>query len=302
VSTAVVAEPAPGELSRASPPRRSADRPGRGPIEALGRYPIGVVGLALTVGMLGLAVAGPALAPADPFAAAGPPLQGPDSRHWLGTDDLGRDVLSGVVHGARVSLLVGLIAAGTAGVLGTLIGLTAGFYGRLIDDLLMRLTEVVQVAPRFFLAVLVAALFGPSLWYLALLLGLTFWPVTARLLRAQVLSLREREYVLAARLAGATNGRILIRHVLPNALSLVIITAALQVGTAILVEASLSFLGLGDRSHISWGYMLNNAQPFLRTAWWMSVGPGAALALTVLGTNLLADGLQAVLDPRLSRR
>jgi peptide/nickel transport system permease protein len=206
------------------------------------------------------------------------------------------------VNGARVSLVVGLIAASTAGLLGTLIGLTAGYYGRIVDDALMRLTEVVQVAPRFFLAVLVAALFGPSLWYLALLLGLTFWPVTARLLRAQVLSLREREYVLAARLAGASDRRILLRHVLPNVMALVVITAALQVGTAILVEASLSFLGLGDPSLISWGYMLNNAQRFLRTAWWMSVGPGTALALTVLGANLLADGLQAALDPRLGRR
>jgi peptide/nickel transport system permease protein len=269
---------------------------------AFWRLPLGVGGLVLTLGMLLLAALGPVLVPSDPFAAAGAPLQGPAPGHLLGTDDLGRDVLSGVVHGARVSLLVGLIAAGTAGVLGTLVGLTAGFYGRLVDDVLMRLTEVVQVAPRFFLAVLVAALFGPSLWYLALLLGLTFWPLTARLLRAEVLSLREREYVLAARLAGATDRRILARHVLPNALSLVVITAALQIGTAILVEASLSFLGLGDRSLISWGYMLNNAQPFLRTAWWMSVGPGAALALTVLGANLLADGLQAALDPRLGQR
>jgi peptide/nickel transport system permease protein len=157
------------------------------------------------------------------------------------------------------------------------------------------------VAPRFFLAVLVAALFGPNLWYLALLIGLTFWPQTARLLRAQVLALREREYVLAARAIGLGPGRILMRHVLPNAASVVIITAALQVGSAILIEASLSFLGLGDRSLISWGYMLNNAQPFLRTAWWMSLFPGLALAATVLGANLLADGIQAILDPRLSR-
>jgi peptide/nickel transport system permease protein len=271
----------------------------RGLATAFWRQPLGIVGLLLTAGVIAVAVLGPIVVPSDPFAAAGVPLQAPDTQHLLGTDDLGRDVLSGVVHGARVSLLVGLIAAGTSAVLGTLIGLTAGFYGRLVDDALMRLTEVIQVAPRFFLAVLIAALFGPSLWYLAVLLGLTFWPVTARLLRAQVLTLREREYVLAARLAGARDSRILLGHVLPNTVSLVIVTAALQVGTAILVEASLSFLGLGDRSLISWGYMLNNAQPFLRTAWWMSVGPGAALALAVLGANLLADGLQAALDPRL---
>ena len=266
------------------------------------RSPLGLCGLVLVVGMVALAALGPLVAPFDPFAASAAPLQAPDQHHLLGTDDLGRDMLSGVVHGARVSLLVGLIAAGTAAVLGTLVGLTAGFYGRLVDDVLMRIAELVQVAPRFFLAVLVAALFGPSLWYLALLLGLTFWPVTARLLRAQVLSLREREYVLAARLAGATDRRVLVRHVLPNVLSLLVVTSALQVGTAILVEASLSFLGLGDRTLISWGYMLNDAQPFLRIAWWMSLGPGSALALTVLGANLLADGLQLALDPRLRQR
>lgn len=219
----------------------------------------------------------------------------------MGTDDLGRDVLLGVVNGARVSLLVGGIAAATSALLGTAVGAAAGFFGPPLDDALMRLTEVVQVAPRFFLAVLVAALFGPSLWYLAVLLGLTFWPQTARLLRAQVLSLREREYVLAARAVGLSPGHILVRHVLPNAASVIVITTALQVGAAILVEASLSFLGLGDRSLISWGYMLNNAQPFLRTAWWMSAFPGVALAITVLGTNLLADGVRDALDPRVTR-
>ena len=295
---AAQAGPAAAELPSRAVPRAQGYRLGR----AVLRQPPALCGLLLTVGIVVVAVLGPVIVPSDPFVAAGAPLQAPGQGHLLGTDDLGRDVLSGVVHGARVSLLVGLIAAGTAAVLGTLIGLTSGFYGRLVDDVLMRLTEVVQVAPRFFLAVLVAALFGPSLWYLALLLGLTFWPLTARLLRAEVLSLREREYVLAARLAGATDRRILARHVLPNALSLVVITATLQIGTAILVEASLSFLGLGDRSLISWGYMLNNAQRFLRGAWWMSVGPGAALALLVLGANLLADGLQAAFDPRLGRR
>jgi peptide/nickel transport system permease protein len=257
-------------------------------------------------GLLVLAIAliaclGPAIDRGNPLAAAGPALQPPGGAYPFGTDDLGRDVLLGVINGARVSLLAGALAAATSAVIGTAVGSLAGFYGRPLDDVLMRFTEVVQVAPRFFLAVLVAALFGPNLWYLALLIGLTFWPQTARLLRAQVLALREREYVLAARAIGLGPGRILTRHVLPNAASLVIITAALQVGSAILIEASLSFLGLGDHNLISWGYMLNDAQPFLRTAWWMSLFPGLALAATVLGTNLLADGIQAVLDPRLTR-
>jgi peptide/nickel transport system permease protein len=266
------------------------------------RGPLGVLGATLVTAIGALALLGPLVVPGNPLAAAGTALQPPGGAHLLGTDDLGRDVLLGVVYGARVSLLAGGIAALTSALLGTAVGAAAGFYGPPLDDVLMRLTEAVLIAPRFFLAVLVAALFGPSLWYLALLLGLTFWPQTARLLRAQVLSLRQREYVVAARAVGLTPARILVRHVLPNAASVVVITAALQVGAAILVEASLSFLGLGDRSQISWGYMLNNAQPFLRTAWWMSVFPGLALALTVLGTNLFADGLQVALDPRLVRR
>jgi peptide/nickel transport system permease protein len=266
------------------------------------RGPLGFLGAILVTAIGVLALLGPLVLPGSPLAAAGAALQPPGGAFLFGTDDLGRDVLLGVVYGARVSLLAGGIAALTSAVLGTAVGAAAGFYGPPLDDLLMRLTEAVLIAPRFFLAMLVAALFGPSLWYLALLLGLTFWPQTARLVRARVLSLRQREYVVAARAVGLTPARILVRHVLPNAASVVVITAALQVGAAILVEASLSFLGLGDRSQISWGYMLNNAQPFLRTAWWMSVFPGLALALTVLGTNLFADGLQAALDPRLVRR
>lgn len=259
---------------------------------------VAIIGGAFVLVITTLAVLGPAVDRGNPLAAAGPALQPPSATFPFGTDDLGRDVLVGVLNGARVSLTAGALAAATSAVIGTVVGGMAGFYGRPLDDVLMRLTEIVQVAPRFFLAVLVAALFGPSFWYLALLLGLTFWPQTARLLRSQILTLREREYVVAARAIGVAPARILQHHLLPNAASIVIITGALQVGAAILIEASLSFLGLGDRSMISWGYMLNNAQPFLRTAWWMSLFPGLALALTVLGANLLADGVQALLDPR----
>ena len=261
---------------------------------------VAVTGGAIVLAMIALGVLGPAVDQGNPLAAAGQALQSPNAAFPFGTDDLGRDVLLGVMNGARVSLVAGALAAATSAILGIIVGGAAGFYGRPLDDVLMRIAEIVQVAPRFFLAVLVAALFGPSFWYLALLLGLTFWPQTARLLRAQIMTLREREYVLAARAIGVAPSRILRCHVLPNAASVVVISAALQVGAAILIEASLSFLGLGDRSMISWGYMLNNAQPFLRTAWWMSLFPGLALALTVLGTNLLADGVQALLDPRQS--
>ena len=256
-----------------------------------------MTGLVLTVGAVLVAIFGQLLAPHDPFAPTSSPLLPPSAAHWFGTDDLGRDTLSGVLSGARASLLVGLATAAVAGVLGTLIGATAGYRGGIVDDVLMRFTEFVQIAPRFFLAILVAALFGPSLALLTLLLALTFWPITARIVRAQVLSLRHREYVIAARALGARDGRILARHVLPNVMSVIVVTSALQVGAAILVEASLSFLGLGDRSVVSWGFMLNDAQPFLRVAWWMSVFPGLALVLTVLGVNLLADTLYDVWDP-----
>ena len=263
------------------------------------RRPAAVVGLGLLAGMGACAILAGLIAPGDPFRASGPPLQPPSVRHWLGTDDLGRDVFAGVVHGSRLSLLVGLVAALTSGLVGTLVGGVAGYFGRLADDPLMRLAELVQVVPRFFLALIVAALFGPSVAAITLLLGLTFWPSTARLLRAQVLSLRRRDFVLAARALGASERRVLLRHVLPSALPVAVVNTSLQVGSAILVEAGLSFLGLGDRSVISWGNMLNSAQPLIRIAWWTAVFPGLAITLTVVAANLVGDGLSAALDPRL---
>ncbi|MCS7003442.1 MAG: ABC transporter permease, partial [Dehalococcoidia bacterium] len=259
----------------------------------------GVVGLTLVMAALTVALLGPLVVTTDPFTPVSRPFLPPGGAHPFGVDDLGRDVLAGVVHGARVSLIVGLSAAITSALAGTIVGAVGGFFGGIVDDALSRLTELVDILPRYFLAVLVAALFGPSLWLLTALLGLTLWPGTARLLRAQVFSVRERDFVVAARAIGLSEWQIIARHVLPNAITVVVVSAALQIGSAILIEASLSFLGLGDRSVVSWGYMLNNAQSFLRTAWWMSVFPGLALLVTVLGMNLLADGLQAAWDPRL---
>lgn len=257
-----------------------------------------VVGLAIIVVMLAVALLAGLIAPGDPFRRAGAPLQPPSLRYWFGTDDLGRDVFAGVVHGSRPSLLVGFAAALTSALVGTLVGSLAGYFGRLVDDVLMRLTELVQVVPRFFLVLIVAALFGPSIGIVALLLGLTFWPGTARLLRAQILSLRQRDFVLAARALGLPERRVLMRHVLPNAFAVVVVSTSLQIGSAILVEAGLSFLGLGDRTLVSWGNMLNLAQPFIRTAWWTAVFPGLAITLTVMAANMVGDGLNAALDPR----
>ncbi len=266
------------------------------------RQPSATAGLALVLLIAVAALLAPQLSPSNPLRSAGPALEPPSSAHWLGTDDLGRDILAGLLHGARVSLLVGFAVALISTVCGILVGGIAGVFGRWIDDGLMRLTELVQILPRFFLAIIIATFFGGSLLNIVLLLGLTFWPSTARLLRAQILSLREREFVVAARALGATAPAILFRHVLPNALPPVLINASLQVSGAILVEAGLSFLGLGDRSYASWGYMLNNAQPFLQLAWWMSVFPGLALLLTVVGINLVADGFNEAWNPQLGEQ
>jgi len=257
-----------------------------------------MLGLLFLVGMLLLALLAGVIAPGDPFRRAGAPLQPPSIQHWFGTDDLGRDVFTGVVHCSRPSMLVGFAAALTSAIVGTLVGSVAGYFGRLADDVLMRLTELVQVVPRFFLVLIVAALFGPSIGTVAVLLGLTFWPGTARLLRAKILSLRNRDYILAAHAIGVPGWRIVIRHVLPNAIAVVVVSTSLQVGAAILVEAGLSFLGLGDRSVVSWGNMLNLAQPFIRTAWWLAVFPGLAITLAVIAANMVGDGLNAALDPR----
>lgn len=264
------------------------------------QQPTALLGLTLTLMVVTLALCAPLIAPGDPFKSVGEALQAPSAAHWFGTDDLGRDVLAQLVHGARVSLFVGLAVALLSTSIGIVVGGLSGFFGGWVDDVLMRLTELVQVLPRFFLAIIVAAFFGGNTFNIVVLLGVTFWPSTARLLRAQIFSLREREFVIAARAVGVPDNKILARHVLPNALPPIMVNAALQIGAAILVEAGLSFLGLGDRSNVSWGYMLNNAQAFLRLAWWMSVFPGLALLITVMGVNLLGDGLNDALNPRLA--
>lgn len=250
------------------------------------------LGAGLAALVLLAALLAPLLAPGDPFAAAGRPFLPPSAAHPFGTDDLGRDLWRAVVHGARVSLLVGVSVAAITLALGLVVGAVAGFRGGWVDDLLMRVTEFVLVLPRFFLALVVVALFGASLGNLILVLALSGWGMTARVARAGVLAAKQREYVLAARALGAAGPRLLLRHVLPNVMAPVLAYAALQVGNAIVVEASLSFLGFGDPNAMSWGYLLNGAQAFVRRAWWLSVFPGIAIVITVLAVNLLADGVR----------
>ncbi|SNR81976.1 ABC transporter permease [Blastococcus mobilis] len=263
------------------------------------RTPTGVVGVLITLCWLAVGVAAPALAPYDPFAIEGSALGPPSAVHPLGTDALGRDLLSGVVWGARTSLVVAAGVAVLALLIGTVVGLVSGYLGGWLDDVLMRSTEVFQVLPRFFLALVVIAFFGPGLDRLVLVLGVTSWPLLARVVRAEVFSLRHREFVDAARVHGASTSRILVREILPNALPPAVALLGLVVAQVILIEASLGFLGLGDPNVTSWGALASEAQRFLRAAWWLSVFPGLAILLAVLGLNLLGD---AVTDAASGRR
>ena len=258
----------------------------------------GRAGVLLTGGLLAAALVAARIGAPDPFASVGPPLSAPTLSHPMGTDDLGRDLLSGVAHGTRTSLVLAVIVSVLTGIIGVMVGALAAWEGGALDDLLMRVTEFVQVVPRFFLAVIVIALFGPGLERLALLLAVTSWPWIARVVRAEALSLKRREFVEAARALGAGGARILLREVLPNLLPPVLVVISLNAAGVILIEAGLSFLGLGDPDVVSLGYLANNAQRFLRVAWWMAAFPGAAIAAAVLGLNLLGDGLNDALNPR----
>ncbi|MFO8150617.1 MAG: ABC transporter permease [Trueperaceae bacterium] len=264
------------------------------------RHRTGVFGLAVVVVLVLVAVLAPWLAPTDPFTTSRAALEPPGTPgHLLGTDHLGRDVLSGVIWGARVSLIVGLAAAFTATVIGILVGAVAGYVGGWADELLMRVTELFQIIPRFVLALIVVAFFGSGLVNLILVIGILSWPQTARLVRSQFLRHRTLPYVDGARVVGMRAWRIIFVEILPNVLAPVIVVASLDIAQAILLEASLGFFGLGDPNLRSWGGMLNTAQQYVRTAWWMSVFPGVAISLAVLGFNLVGDGLNEATDPRL---
>jgi peptide/nickel transport system permease protein len=254
------------------------------------------VGLILALGAVALLA--DRIAPGDPFAAAGPALTPPSAAFPLGTDDLGRDLFTSVVHGLRTSLGIALGVLLLAGTVGIGVGVTAGYRGGWPDDLLMRATEFVQVVPRFFLAVLVIALVGPGTDRLIVLLGLTAWPTTARVIRAEALSLRTRAFVEASRALGASPARTLLREVLPNAMPAALVVLSLAAAGAILTEAGLSFLGLSDPAMVSLGYLARNAQQFLRVTWWLAAFPGAAIAAAVLALALLADTLGDVLRVR----
>ena len=226
-------------------------------------------------------------------------LEGPTTSHWLGTDNFGRDILSRVIWGGRVSLAVGLLSMTIAVSVGVLIGATSGYFGRAVDAVLMRLTELMLVFPAFFLLILVIASFGRSVTILVLVLGFTSWAVSARIIRGEVLKVKGRDYILAIQSVGASNARIIVRHILPNIASVIIVAATIRVGVLILVEAGLSFLGLGIQEPMSsWGSMISGGTPYIRQVWWFVAAPGFAIFVTVLGFNLMGEGLRDLLDPR----
>lgn len=257
-----------------------------------------VWGLYIVAFFLLLAILSPWIAPFKPLGIGKDSFVRPNLTYLIGTDDLGRDLFSGILWGARVSIMVGLLAALTSTLIGVIIGGIAGYYGGWIDDLLMRITEFFLVIPRFFLVLVIVALFGNSIWNIILVIGVLSWPVTARLVRVEFLSIKEKEFVESARSVGASDLKIILDHILPNATPPIVVSGSLQIARAILMEAGLSFLGLGDPNQISWGMMLYNAQRFLRHAWWTATFPGLAIFLVVMGFNLVGDGINDALNPK----
>jgi peptide/nickel transport system permease protein len=262
--------------------------------------PLARLGFVIIAAILLLALLAPLIAPYDSEAIdVKAILLPPSSIHWMGTDALGRDVLSRMLFGARISLLVGFVAVGIATAIGVVLGALAGYYRGWLDTVIMRLVDVMLSIPTFFLILAVIAFLTPSIWNIMIVIGLTSWMGVTRLVRAEFLSLREREFVLAAATLGARDLRLIFRHLLPNSLSPVIVSFVLGVASAVLVESGLSFLGLGVQPpQASWGNILTDGKEYIQFAWWLSLFPGMAILLTVLGYNLLGEGLRDALDPR----
>ena len=263
-----------------------------------------VIGLVILTFVIAAAILAPILFPQSPWKMVQRPFLPPFTQDglMLGTDVLGRNVLAGLAHGAYVSLLVGLVSTIVALAIGVPVGAAAGYFAGRIDDALMRFTEFFQTIPSFALAIVLLAIFQPSLTFVIIAISIVSWPPVARLVRGEGLSLRTREFVEAASLSGLGNLQIITRHILPNALPPIIVLASLMVAQAILLESSLSFLGLGDPNIMSWGYMIGAARTVIRTAWWLSFLPGMAILLTVLALNLIGEGLNDALNPRLTRK
>jgi len=264
----------------------------------------GVLGLILLIAIIFLAFAGPHVYGVDPFEIVWAPLTPPGEAETalLGTDYLGRDILAGLLHGGAATLYVGLSAGLITITIGILVGAFAGFYGGAVDEMLMRVTEFFQVLPALLFAMVLVTLFTPSIFVVSAAIGVVSWPTTARLTRAEFLKIRNLEYVKAARSIGAKNQRIIWRVILPNALAPLIVSATLTIGVAILFEAGLSFLGLGDPNAFSWGLMIGSGREHILDAWWTVTLPGIMIFITVLGFSLVGDGLNDAFNPKLRER
>ena len=268
---------------------------------ALSKNRLALIGGAIVLVLALIAVAAPLVSPHDPHKPdVKRILEPPSTRHWLGTDQIGRDVLSRMLYGARVSLAVGFVSVGIATAIGLALGAGAGYHGGPVDGAVMRLVDLMLVFPRFFLLLAVLAFLKPSIWTIMVVIGLTGWMGVARLVRAEFLALKEREFVIWSQSIGASAFRIIWRHILPNAMGPVLVAMTLGIPAAILTESGLSFLGLGVRPpYATWGNILNEGKEVIELAWWLSVYPGLAILVTVLSYNLLGEGIRDALDPRL---
>ncbi len=262
-----------------------------------------LIGLLVLALIIAAAIAAPTLYPTSPWRMVSRPFMAPFAldRFPLGTDALGRDVASGLMHGARVSLLIGLVSTLVALLIGVPLGAVAGYFGGVVDDLAMRFTELFQTVPSFALAIVIVAILQPSIYSIVLAIAIVSWPPVTRLVRGEVLSLRSRDYVHAAITVGQRTPRIIFGQVLPNTIAPIIVMASLMIASAILLESSLSFLGLGDPNLMTWGYMVGAGRTRLIDAWWISFFPGLAIFLAVLALNLVGEGLSDALNPRLAR-
>ncbi|MCP5156156.1 MAG: ABC transporter permease [Ectothiorhodospiraceae bacterium] len=259
-----------------------------------------LAGIAWLLVVAVVAVFAPLLAPVDPFEIVDKPFLVPSGDHLFGTDSLGRSIWAGLAHGARTTLIIAIVATLSAVAFGAVVGALAGYHGGLVDDALMRITEFFQTIPSFIFAIVLVAILAPSATSLVVAIAVVSWPPIARVVRGEVLSVKSREFVQAAVIAGQGDTAILLRQVIPNTLSPLIVTGSLLVATAILTESALSFLGLGAPNLMSWGFMVGAGRSFLRDAWWLVTIPGVAILLTVLAINLVGEGLNDALNPRLA--
>lgn len=275
---------------------------GSTPTRRFFQQPRGVLGLSAIVLCCLVAVFAPVLAPYSPSAIVGPDLHAPDSNYLFGTDNIGKDVFSSVIHGSRRSLLVGVFAALVSFTIGTALGAIAGYYGGVVDGIIMRVSEIFQTLPSFIFALVIVALLGGGVTLTVLAIAITLWPATARIARGEVIRIRKKEFVGSALAAGFRHSYILRSEIVPNAIPPVVVQATLDVGLAILIESGLAFLGLGDPNQPSWGELLSRAQPYLSQAWWLSLFPGLAIFVVVFAFNLTGDALNGALNPRMARR